>query len=50
MTSNSSEDVEPVMCSKCNEVFRTDSDFRQHYDQKHNAIEAPENDHEQTLS
>jgi hypothetical protein len=26
---------EPVMCSKCNEVFETDSKYIQHYNEKH---------------
>jgi uncharacterized C2H2 Zn-finger protein len=30
---------EPVMCSKCNEVFETDSKYIQHYDEKHKTEE-----------
>jgi uncharacterized C2H2 Zn-finger protein len=30
---------EPVMCSKCNEVFETDSKYIQHYNEKHKAEE-----------
>ncbi|HJT48271.1 MAG TPA: hypothetical protein VJ729_08800 [Nitrososphaeraceae archaeon] len=30
---------EPVMCSKCNEVFETDSKYMQHYNEKHKAEE-----------
>jgi len=26
---------EPVVCSKCNLLFDTDSDYLEHYDQKH---------------
>jgi hypothetical protein len=26
---------EPVVCSKCNLLFDTDSDYIEHYDQKH---------------
>jgi uncharacterized C2H2 Zn-finger protein len=37
MTSSAHESVdkEPVMCSKCNEVFETDSTYIQHYNLKH---------------
>ena len=31
-----SEDSEPVICSKCNVTFETDSQYMQHYDQNHN--------------
>ena len=30
------EDSEPVICSKCNVTFETDSQYIQHYDQNHN--------------
>jgi len=30
-----SREKEPVMCSKCNEVFETDSKYMQHYESKH---------------
>ena len=38
---NSSRDLdcegsEPVICSKCNVTFETDSQYIQHYDQIHN--------------
>ena len=38
---NSSRDLdcegsEPVICSKCNVTFETDSQYIQHYDQNHN--------------
>jgi uncharacterized C2H2 Zn-finger protein len=34
-----STEKEPVMCSKCNEVFETDSEYIQHYNEKHKAEE-----------
>jgi uncharacterized C2H2 Zn-finger protein len=30
-----SREKEPVMCSKCNEVFETDSKYIQHYNINH---------------
>jgi hypothetical protein len=41
MTSSRDEitEKEPVMCSKCNEVFETDSKYMQHYNAKHKAEE-----------
>jgi hypothetical protein len=30
------EDSEPVICSKCNVTFESDSQYMQHYDQNHN--------------
>ena len=30
------EDSEPVICSKCNVTFDSDSQYIQHYDQIHN--------------
>ena len=30
------EGSEPVICSKCNVTFETDSQYIQHYDQNHN--------------
>jgi uncharacterized C2H2 Zn-finger protein len=41
MTSSRDEGIEkePVMCSKCNEVFETDSKYIQHYNAKHKAEE-----------
>jgi uncharacterized C2H2 Zn-finger protein len=37
MTSGRDESIEkePVMCSKCNEVFETDSKYMQHYNERH---------------
>ena len=37
MTSGRDESIEkePVMCSKCNEVFETDSKYIQHYNERH---------------
>jgi uncharacterized C2H2 Zn-finger protein len=37
MTSGGDESTEkePVMCSKCNEVFETDSKYIQHYNEIH---------------
>jgi uncharacterized C2H2 Zn-finger protein len=37
MTSSRDEsrEKEPVMCSKCNEVFESDSKYMQHYNEKH---------------
>jgi hypothetical protein len=37
MTSGRDESTEkePVMCSKCNEVFETDSKYIQHYNERH---------------
>jgi uncharacterized C2H2 Zn-finger protein len=41
MTSDRDESTEkePVMCSKCNEVFETDSKYIQHYNERHKAEE-----------
>jgi uncharacterized C2H2 Zn-finger protein len=41
MTSGRDESTEkePVMCSKCNEGFETDSKYIQHYNEKHKAEE-----------
>ena len=41
MSSSRDENTEkePVMCSKCNEVFETDSEYIQHYNEKHKAEE-----------
>jgi uncharacterized C2H2 Zn-finger protein len=41
MSSSRDENTEkePVMCSKCNEVFETDSKYIQHYNEKHKAEE-----------
>ena len=41
MTSSRDESTEkePVMCSKCNEIFETDSKYIQHYNEKHKAEE-----------
>jgi uncharacterized C2H2 Zn-finger protein len=41
MTSDRDESTEkePVMCSKCNEVFETDSKYIQHYNERHKADE-----------
>ena len=30
-------DVEPVMCSKCNITFESESEYLQHYNEKHKA-------------
>jgi uncharacterized C2H2 Zn-finger protein len=30
-----SREKEPVMCSKCNELFETDSKYIQHYNERH---------------
>jgi|GraSoiStandDraft_9_1057307.scaffolds.fasta_scaffold1870588_1 uncharacterized C2H2 Zn-finger protein len=37
MTSSRDEsrEKEPVMCSKCNEVFESDLKYMQHYNEKH---------------
>ena len=37
MNSGRDESIEkePVMCSKCNEVFETDSKYIQHYNERH---------------
>jgi uncharacterized C2H2 Zn-finger protein len=34
-----STEKEPVMCTKCNDVFETDSKYMQHYNEKHKAKE-----------
>ena len=34
--SGGGEEEEPIMCSKCNMVFESDSDYMQHYNEKHN--------------
>jgi uncharacterized C2H2 Zn-finger protein len=41
MTSGRDESTEkePVMCSKCNEVFETDSKYIQHYNERYKAEE-----------
>jgi uncharacterized C2H2 Zn-finger protein len=41
MTSGRDESTEkePVMCSKCNEVFETDSKYIQHYNEKYRTEE-----------
>jgi uncharacterized C2H2 Zn-finger protein len=33
--SGEEEEEEPIMCSKCNMVFESDSDYMQHYNEKH---------------
>jgi uncharacterized C2H2 Zn-finger protein len=43
MTANTDKSEEPVMCSKCNEVFKTDSNYRQHYNEKYKPEEVEEN-------
>ena len=41
MTDNTGESTEkaPVMCSKCNQMFETDSKYIQHYNENHKAEE-----------
>jgi uncharacterized C2H2 Zn-finger protein len=39
MTVNRDKSGEPVMCSKCNMVFKSDSDHMQHYNEKHKPVE-----------
>jgi uncharacterized C2H2 Zn-finger protein len=39
MTVNRDKSGEPVMCSKCNMVFKSDSDYMQHYNEKHKPVE-----------
>ena len=33
------DEEEPVMCSKCNVAFQTESEYRQHYNQEHRQLE-----------
>jgi uncharacterized C2H2 Zn-finger protein len=35
MSDNRDNNEEPVMCSKCNVVFKSDSEFLVHYDKNH---------------
>ena len=35
----SGKEEEPIMCSKCNMVFESDSDYIQHYNEKHKPTE-----------
>jgi uncharacterized C2H2 Zn-finger protein len=42
MTIDRDKSEEPVMCSKCNEVFETDSSYKQHYNEKHKPKEEKE--------
>jgi uncharacterized C2H2 Zn-finger protein len=35
MNSDNTEDELPVMCSKCNIVFKSEFDYIQHYNDKH---------------
>jgi len=42
MTVNKDKSEEPVMCSKCNEVFETDLCYKQHYNEKHKPKEEEE--------
>jgi uncharacterized C2H2 Zn-finger protein len=40
MTANKDKSgEEPIMCSKCNMVFESDSDYMQHYNEKHKPAE-----------
>jgi uncharacterized C2H2 Zn-finger protein len=32
---NKDKSEEPIMCSKCNIAFESDSDYIQHYNEKH---------------
>jgi uncharacterized C2H2 Zn-finger protein len=32
---NEHENDEPVMCSKCNKIFANESEYLQHYNEKH---------------
>lgn len=34
-------DNEPVMCSKCNVAFPTESEYLKHYNEKHRPQSAP---------
>jgi hypothetical protein len=36
-------DSEPVLCSKCNMAFPSDSEYLQHYDQEHRRAEENNN-------
>ena len=47
MSENTTEGEEPIMCSKCNQVFKTDSEYIQHYDEKHKPKEADEEEEEE---
>jgi len=39
MNNNKNQDNVPVTCSKCNMVFESDSDYIQHYNDKHRSDE-----------
>jgi uncharacterized C2H2 Zn-finger protein len=39
MTVNRDKSGEPIMCSKCNIVFESDTDYIQHYNEKHRPTE-----------
>jgi uncharacterized C2H2 Zn-finger protein len=39
MTVSRDKSGEPVMCSKCNMAFKSDSDYMQHYSEKHKPVE-----------
>jgi uncharacterized C2H2 Zn-finger protein len=38
---NKNDDNLPVICSKCNMTFQTESDYLQHYDEKHKSEHGP---------
>jgi len=40
MNSDKNQDELPIMCSKCNIVFMSDSDYIQHYNDKHKSEKA----------
>ncbi len=35
MSNNEDKSEEPVMCSKCNMTFKSESEFMLHYDKNH---------------
>jgi len=35
MNKDNHQGEEPVMCSKCNMVFESDTDYKRHYDDNH---------------
>jgi uncharacterized C2H2 Zn-finger protein len=42
MTIDRDKSGEPVICSKCNEVFEIGSNYKQHYNEKHKTEEEEE--------
>jgi uncharacterized C2H2 Zn-finger protein len=43
MNNGNHQGEEPVMCSKCNMVFKSDADYKRHYDDNHGPEEQMKN-------